>query len=232
MNKKAIILFGLFALTVSAMFSSCEVDDNDNVNSTLAKVMVINASQGTMFDFYIDNALQNANGIMYNRNTPYFQSLTGMKNLRLNNAATAVTVADINKDLDLNGDYSLVAIDTAGKTQVLFLEDDLSDPVLGKAHIRFIHASHNSGAIDIVNLADTSVVFSNQSFRQYTAFAPVDAGSYSLGYRVIGDSNIVSLPTPVNLANRGIYTIVASGYNTDTTGTTLTSLNIDLIRNN
>ena len=203
MNKKALLLMSFVVLSFSAVFTSCNPDNTDNnYSSTLAKVMVVNASPGLNgLDFYVDNSLQNGNAIGYNMTSPYYQSLTGMRNMRLNLAQSAVNIIDINKDLDLNGDYTLIALDTAGKTQSLFLSDDLSEPVLGKAHVRFVHASHNTGAIDIVNLADTSVVFANNGFRSYTAFTPVTAATYSLGYRLLGDSNITSLPTPVNFSN-------------------------------
>lgn len=217
---------------MSAIFTSCTPEDDSDTNSTLANVMVVNASPGTNgLDFYIDDALQNANGIFYGNNTGYIQSTTGMKNLKLNNTNTAVNLLDFDADFDLSGNYTLLAIDTAGSTEKLLLNDDLSEPILGKSHIRFVHASHNSPAIDIVNLADTSVVFSNIGFRQGSAFTPVNAGTYALGYRLLGDSNIASLPSPVSFSNQGIYTIVASGFNTDSSGTAVTSLNIRLIDN-
>lgn len=233
MNKKAILFFSILALSFSALFTSCRINsDGDNTVSTLANVMVVNASPGsTGLDFYIDNSLQNGSGIAYGTNSGYLQSTTGMKNLRLNKANTAVNLIDRDEDFDLNGSYTLLTLDTVSSIESMLLNDDLSEPVLGKSHIRFVHASHNSPAIDIVNLADTSVVFANIGFRQYAAFTPVDAGTYALGYRLLGDSNIASLPTPVTLSNQGIYTIVASGFNTDTSGTAVTSLDIRMIDN-
>lgn len=233
MKRKTIALVALGLLSLNLTFSSCTNNDNEDAVSTLANVMAVNASPGSMgMDFYNEGELQNSNTIAYNNNSPYYQSVTGSRTLKLNKAQSAANLINIDENLDLNGNYSLFAMDTAGSEQGVFVEDDLTEPVLGKSHIRFVHASHNSPAIDIVNLADTSVVFSNISFRQYTAFTPVDAGSYSLGYRLLGDSNIASLPTPVNFANRQIYTIVASGYNTDTSGTAVTSLNLQVINNN
>jgi len=233
MNKKAILFFSLLTLGMSAAFTSCTSDDDDNDTvSTLANVMVVNASPGTSgLDFYIDDALQNANGVFFGANTGYIQSATGMKNLKLNATNTAVNLINQDEDFDLNGSYTLIAFDTVSSIEAKLLNDDLSEPVLGKSHIRFVHASHNSPAIDIVNLADTSVVFSNIGFRQNSAFTPVNAGTYALGYRLLADSNITSLPSPVTFSNQGIYTIVASGFNSDTSGTTVTSLNIRMIDN-
>ncbi len=233
MNKKSVLFFSLLALGLSTVFTSCLHDDDDDRNySTLANIMIVNSTPGsTGLDFYIDNALQNASSINYSTNSNYLQSPTGMKNLRLNRANTAVALIDRDENLALSGNYTLLTMDTAGSIESVFLSDDLSEPILGKSHVRFVHASHNSPAIDIVNLADTSVIFGNIGFRQATAFTPIDAGSYALGYRAVGDTNIVSLPTPVTLANQGIYTVVASGFNADTTGIPTTTLNVQLINN-
>jgi hypothetical protein len=194
--------------------------------------MVVNAVPGsTGYDFYIDDNLQNAMPLNYNGSTPYIQTGSGTQNLKLNMTNSAVTVIDRDDDLDLNGNYSLIVMDTVGNVESKLLNDDLTEPVLGKSHVRLVHASHNSPAIDVLNLADTSVVFGNIAYRQATAFTPVNAGSYALGYRVLGDTNIVSLPTPVSLSNQGIYTIVVSGYNSDTSGTSVSSLGIQLVDN-
>jgi len=235
MNHKAILYFSLLAICFSAFLTSCSSDDdnnNGNETSTLANIMVVNASPGISgYDFYIDDALQNGNAINYNGSSPYIQSGSGNQNLKLNLTNTAVNVINRDEDLELNGNYTLITMDTAGSIASQVLIDDLSEPILGKSHIRLIHASHNSPAIDVVNLADTSVVFGNISFRQATSFKPFNVGSYALGYRLLGDSNITSLSTPVTVANQGIYTIVVSGFNSDSSGTAVSSLNVQLIDN-
>lgn len=232
MKRKSIVLLGLAFMGLSLGFTSCTDDDDNGATSTLANVMAVNATPGsTGMDFYINSELQNSGAISYGSNSAYYQSITGSRNLKLNQSQSAANFIDRDESLELNGNYSLFAMDTVGNVQSIFVEDDLSEPVLGKAHVRFVHASHNSPSIDIINLEDTSVLFSNMSFKQYSAFTPVDAGTYSLGYRLLGDSNIAALPNPVNLSNRQIYTVVASGYNTDTSGTAITSLNIQMINN-
>ncbi len=233
MNKKAFLIFSTAALSVCVFFTSCLPDnDDDNAVSTLAKIMVVNAQPGSVGqDFYIDDILQNSSPINYNMASPYYQSATGLRNLKINRSQSAQNILDINMDLDLSGDYSLFTLDTVGSIRTIFTADDLTEPVLGKSHLRFVQGSHNTGSIDIINLADSSVIFSNIGFRQHTAFKPLDAGAYSLGYRLLGDSNIAAIPLAVNLGNRKIYTMVLSGFNTDTSGTAVSSLNVNFIDN-
>jgi len=233
MKKQPIFFLCFLAISISSIFISCKNDDDDNNNlSSLSNVMVVNATPGSPgYDFYINDALQNAGAINYTGSSAYIQTLSGSKNLKLNKTNTAENVINIDEDLELGGSYTLLSLDTVGSIESIVLNDDLTEPILGKSHLRVIHASHNSPAIDIINLADSSVVFSNIGFRQTTAFTPVDAGSYALGYRVLADTNIVSLSTPVTLTNRGIYTVVVSGFNSDTTGTPVSSLDIQLIDN-
>lgn len=233
MNKSNKLFLSLLALAISFAVSSCTKDSDGNGSaSTLANIMVVNATPGSVgYDFYIDDVLQNSSAIAYNGSSAYIQTAVGMKSLRLNNPNSAVNIVDRDDDLELNGNYTLISMDTAGNVESALISDDLTEPVLGKSHIRVVHASHNSPAVDVINLADTSVVFNNLGYRDVAAFTPVDAGSYALGYRIVGDSNITSLSTPVSVANQGIYTIVLSGYNSDSSGTPVSSLNVQLIDN-
>jgi len=56
------------------------------------------------------------------------------------------------------------------------------------------------------------VLFGNQEFRDYTAFTPVDAGTYDLEVRLAGTST-VALPLPgITLTAGKIYTVFARGF--------------------
>jgi hypothetical protein len=233
MKKQPIFFLCFLAISISAIFTSCKDDsDEDSSLSSLSNVMVVNATPGSPgYDFYINDALQNSNAINYTGSSAYIQTIAGSKNLKLNKTNTAENVINLDENFELGGNYTLLSIDTVGSIESIVLNDDLTEPILGKSHVRVVHASHNSPAVDIINLADSSVVFSNIGFRQTTAFTPLNAGSYALGYRLPADTNIVSLSTPVTLSNRGIYTIVLSGFNSDTTGTPVSSLDIQFIDN-
>ena len=79
------------------------------------------------------------------------------------------------------------------------------------SRVRVVHASPDAPAVD-VTLTDGTVVFGNKSFKEFTAFTPLDAGSYDLEVRVAG-TNTVALDLPVISIEAGkIYTVFAKGF--------------------
>jgi len=63
-----------------------------------------------------------------------------------------------------------------------------------------------------VALAGGAVLFPNTAFKGYSAFTPVDAGTYDLEVRLAGTSTVV-LPLPgVTLEAGRIYTVFARGF--------------------
>ena len=105
----------------------------------------------------------------------------------------------------------------------MVLEDDLTAPASGQSHVRFLHLSPDAPAVDIT-LTDGTVVFANAAFQDYTAFTPLDAGSYDLQVRAAGTSTVVlSLPT-ITINDGMIYTVFAKGF--------LNSLAAEIIVNN
>ncbi len=90
--------------------------------------------------------------------------------------------------------YSVFAIDSVSKISALVLTDDSTAPASGKAHVRFVHLSPNAPAVDVA-VTGGAVVFGNKAFKDYTAFTPLDAGTYNLEVRVAGTST-VALPLP------------------------------------
>lgn len=102
----------------------------------------------------------------------------------------------INAPLDVvaGASYSVFASDSVSKIAPLVLTDDLTAPAAGKAHIRFIHLSPNAPAVDVA-LQGGAVAFGNHAFKQFTAFTPLDAGTYNLEVRIAGTTTVV-LPLP------------------------------------
>jgi len=107
--------------------------------------------------------------------------------------------------------YSVFAIDSVSSIEPLVLEDDLTAPATGKAHVRFVHLSPDAPAVDVAVTAGP-VVFSNVAFRGYQGFTPLNAGTYNLEVRVAGTAT-VALPLPgITLEAGKIYTVFARGF--------------------
>lgn len=106
--------------------------------------------------------------------------------------------------------YTVLAIGKLADIQPLVLADNLAKPEAGKAHVRFVHASPDTPAVDITT-KDGTVIFPNVAFGKATDFTPVAAGTYDLQARVAG-TDTVGLDVPgVTLEDGKIYMVVATG---------------------
>ncbi len=208
--KKQFLSFTSVALLLSlVMLSSCKKDEEATKN--YANVLVTHASPDAPgVDLLISDAKQNTSALNYPLNTGYLQVEAGTRNIKVNVAGTPTSV--INKDLTLEKDknYSVFAIDSVSKLSALVLTDDLTAPASGKAHIRFIHLAPNSPQVDFSVLGG-SVDFTNKSFKDYTAFTPVDAGTYTISVEFTQTQSFFAALPGINLQAGKIYTVFTKG---------------------
>ncbi|MEY3343704.1 MAG: hypothetical protein RL090_1388, partial [Bacteroidota bacterium] len=159
--------------------------------------------------------------------TGYLSVNAGTRNVKVNVAGTSTTVINADLPLTKNNSYSVFAVNTVANIEALVVEDDLSTPASGKAHVRFIHLSPDAPAVDIA-LDGAAVVFPDVTFKEYTDFTPLDAGSYDLEVRVAGTSTVALDLDPINLQAGKIYTVFAKG---TLTGTGSQALSAQIIVN-
>jgi hypothetical protein len=151
-----------------------------------------------------------ARRLMFPYNTPYITTLARDTRIRINVAGTRTTVIDATVPLERGKYYSAFAVNEVAKIEPLLLEDDLSNPAAGQAHVRFVHLSPNAPAVDIA-VTGGPVVFPNTSFKGYTPFAPVPGGTYNLEVRPAGSTDVVLALPNVTLEAGKIYTVFAKG---------------------
>jgi hypothetical protein len=219
----------LVALVPALVLSSCS-DDNDNpvAPAPQANVMAVHASPDAPgVDLLVDGAIVGTN-LQFPSNTAYLGVAGGTRNIKVNVTGTSTTVIEANLPVTGGITYSVFAIDSVTTIDALVLTDDLTAPAAGKAHVRFIHLSPNAPAVDVA-VTGGPVLFPNQSFKGYTAFTPVDAGTYDLEVRLAGTTTVV-LPLPgIALTAGKIYTVFAKGF---VGGTGDQALGAQIIANN
>lgn len=209
MTQRFSMLTSALLLASILVLSSCDKDDD----KTYADVMVTHASPDAPgVDLLIDNVKKNSAALTYPNNTGYLETESGTRNIKVNVAGTTTTV--INADLMLTKDvnYSIFAIDSVSKISAIVFEDDLSAPAAGKAHVRFLHLSPNAPAVDVAVASSGAVVFGDVSFKEGTAFTPLDAGTYNLDVRVAGTSTVALVLPAITLEAGKIYTVFAKGF--------------------
>jgi len=152
----------------------------------------------------------------------------GTRNVKVNVAGSTTTV--INADLPVlaGGNYSVFARGPVASIGALVIADDLTAPAAGKAHVRFVHLSPDAPAVDVA-VTGGPVLFANQSYQDYTAFAPVDAGTYDLEVRPAGSGTVALAVPGVVLQPGKIYTVFARGF---LGGTGAQALGAQIIVNN
>jgi len=208
MKKKVFAFIPVAIIAAVVLISSCTKEEE----KTYAKVLVTHASPDAPgVDLLVDNSKQNSAALTFPNNTGYLQLESGTRNIKVNVTGTSTTVINADLALEKDKNYSVFAIDSVSKLSALVVADDLTAPASGKAHVRFIHLSPNAPAVDVA-VTGGGVVFGNKSFKDYTAFTPLDAGTYNLEVRVAGTTT-VALPLPGIVLQAGkIYTVYAKGF--------------------
>jgi hypothetical protein len=203
------------AVSIAAFtFVGCDDEETPVTPTPLPSnslVKVIHASPDAPgVDLLVDNTVAGTN-LTFPNNTGYLTVNSGTRNIKVNVTGTMSTVIEANVDFIQNKNYSVFAVNSVSSIEPLLLEDDLTAPAQGKAHVRFIHLSPDAPAVDIT-LTDGTVVFGNKSFKEFTVFTPLDAGSYDLQVRVSGTTTVALNLPGITLEAGKIYTVFAKGF--------------------
>lgn len=204
-------------LTTVALFttlgfaSGCSDDDNPVAVTPNGRVMAVHASpDAPAVNLLVDGTIAGT-GLAYPNATAYLPVAAGTRNLKVNLAAApGTTVIDAPVTVAAGTNYTVWAANFAASIEPVVTIDDLTPPAAGKAHVRFVHLSPDAPAVDVA-LDGGAVVFPNVSFKGFTAFTPLDAGSYDLEVRLAGTSTVALDVPPVTLEAGRIYTVWARG---------------------
>lgn len=231
--KRTTIFLATAALLFSSLaFVSCKKEKKEE-----ARVLVTHASPDAPgVDLLVDNQKVNASALTFPNNTGYLTVTAGTRNIKVNAAGTTTTVINADVPFTKDKNYSLFAYNQLASIGAILVEDDLTAPASGKAHIRFFHLSPGAPAVTVgvLNGDVFTPVFSNRAFETQAtaaanqAFAPVDAGTYTFDVRVAGTSTSVLTVPGVALQAGKIYTVFARGI----VGNSTTPLGASVIAHN
>lgn len=226
-------LTGISVVAVAALaavaLTGCGKDENNPVAPvSSARVMAVHASpDAPAVDLLVDGAVAGT-GLAFPNHTAYLAVPTGSRNLKVRVSGTTTDVIDAQLPVGAGASYSVFAVDVVANIGPLVLTDDLATPASGKAHVRFIHLSPDAPDVDVA-LQGGPVVFANRAFKQFTAFTPLDAGTYDLEVRLAGTTTVVLPLNGVALQPGKIYTVFARGL---ASGSGAQALGAQIIANN
>lgn len=202
-------------LAAGALTAACS-DDGDNTGPEGgARVRVVHASpDAPAVDVLLDDA-EVLGGVPYLAASDYLDAPAGNRNLKVNAAGTATTV--INADLNLmdGTDYTVIAAGPVQSIEPLVLQDDNSAPAAGNARVRAIHGAPSAPAVDIyvtapgADLAGTTPLLTNVSFRDVADYLEVPAGDYQVRVTPAGSKTVVIDSGTLTLASGEVRTAIA-----------------------
>jgi Domain of unknown function (DUF4397) len=207
---KYLSMFLMLVLGIT-VFTGCS-DDEEIVTPpvTKSKVLVTHASPDAPgVDLLVDNAVAGTN-LTFPNSTGYLEVNSGTRNVKVNVTGTTTTALQANLNLAADKNYSVFAVNNVAMIEAVVLEDNLTSPASGKAHVRFIHLSPNAPAVDIT-LTDGTVVFGDYIFKEASAFTPLNAATYNLQVRLAGTTTVVLDLPNIALTAGKIYTVFAKG---------------------
>lgn len=145
----------------------------------------------------------------------------------LDQNASGKSLGSVNANLVQGRSYSAFLIDTTKRVagqRVIVVEDNLTAPSTGNAHVRFFHFSPNAPEVKVVNTGapGTPIVFSARRYAEtsrrvgssttnFNNFSPIPAGTYNLQVQVNSNNTPVLDINGLNLVAGKIYTIYARG---------------------
>ncbi len=222
MKMKYLIIFSVLLLSLTACEKVKEsIELEPEANSTVqfvnaaAEVLPVLPAVPTAYDIVVDGLVANGGRrISYSLasqgggggNAPgYMPLLQGTRNIKLSRDSGRTSVIDVSLPFDANKAYTIVAYDTLvnGKLRVVRLNDDLTLPATGNAHVRVVHAAPNAPAVDFtfvrtsptldsVTIGNRSYLGANPNVDALSAFTPVLGGTaYTLKIKAAGTQTVI-----------------------------------------
>lgn len=212
-----VVAFGTLDASDSVPFSVRAFVDNNSGDATAdfsfatAMVNVTHASPDAPgVDILVDGVVVNTAALTYPNSTGYVTLNAGTRNIKVNASGTTTSVIDADVAFSAQKNYSIFAANFLNMIEAVVVEDNLTSPAAGKAHVRFLHLSPDAPMVDIT-LTDGTTVFDDISFKEITAFLPLDASTYNLQVRTADGSTVVLNLPGIVLESGKIYTVFAKG---------------------
>ena len=168
-------------------------------------------------DVYINDMLKFKN-LSYSSFTDYIPVISGNYNVKIYAAGTKASPV-LNKNLFVPPEkiYTIAAIGLLPNIEVLPVPETKIPNPSDKVYIKFAHLSPNAGPVDIV-LPDGTILFKNISYKAFTDYIQVPAGTYTLEARPTGTKTTVLYVPNVKLKSQRFYTVYAIGLLKDKPG--------------
>ncbi|MBB3054639.1 DUF4397 domain-containing protein [Mucilaginibacter gotjawali] len=194
---------------LTAVLSSCHVDNVDN-SAPPAHVMVVNTVQGSAAqDFYLNNKKIDSAAIAFGQYSSYVATAPGTDNAQFFNSGSQTVNNSFSLTFAPGGYYTVYYTGKNTTTTSYTTADNAAMPPANAASVQFINFNADlSSGIDF-GIVGSSKIATNVTAGTASAFYTVAANSSMALY--ISGSQTVKLALPVILQSGMIYTIYITG---------------------
>jgi len=215
MKKLKLIFLGFIISCSALLIFSC---NNSGVSPTnYSRVQVVNTLAGsTPFYFLLNTQRKYTSTITFPAASGYVSVTPATYFVRFQLATTSTLLntdttirANSYITLKLDSSYSVFITGSTSNYTLLTTLDDLSSPSAGKAKIRFINTSTNSGGVDVT--INGTKAYTNIVYKGVGSFIEVPTGVYEFRANKTNSTSTLATLSDQTLANGKVYTVYAAG---------------------
>ena len=218
------------ALAFVVGVTSCNDNEDSFTPPSPSAVAVFNAATETEeLDFFLNDEKINTELLALGSHVSYVEKVAGTYNAEAKTESGESLVEETIK-LDTEKAYSLFLVKENDAVKVVKIDDNISNPKEGKAHIRFVHVSSDAGKLNFATAspddeAEPTVLFEDRDFKTATSFKEIDAGTQSFDVIDKANGETVFSLADVAIKEGEVYTVWVKGLiNTDVEGQTFEAL--------
>ncbi len=208
MQYSKISIKAILVMLVAITFASCGKDDV--VTPKISALSVVNAAAGSpALNVFIGENKVSTDLFTFGKDISYLNAYSGEREVSFYQGTDKKTSGKFNlKDGKF---YSLFLAGKWPETELVLLQDSLTQPATGKAHIRFVNMGKDAGELNL-GLTNGSTLITQKAYKAGSDFIAVNGNTaYTFVIRkhsALADT--VSIPAVTLEAGRS-YTIWAKG---------------------
>jgi hypothetical protein len=204
------------ALAALVIFTAagCIKNHDDIPAPAISGLAFVNASpDAPSVNINVDNRQVNSDSFPFKSHIDYVNAFSGTREVTAFEGGTKKTTANIT--LEEGRLYSLFLAGPWASSEFVLLEDSLSRPESGKAHIRFLNMSVGAPSLDL--LSGGTALVANKAYKANSGYINVDGDKqYNFTIREHGQSADKVTLSAITIQAGYNYTIWANGVYTQT----------------